>query len=65
VQALDINNGAEPEDGFVLATVLMIVLALWHAVLAIRRRRLPAVREPTLLPPGAVCLDLPEHLTRR
>jgi hypothetical protein len=64
-QALDINNGAEPKDGFVLATVPLIVLALWHAVLAIRRRRLPPVREPTLLPPGAVSLSLPEQSTHR
>jgi hypothetical protein len=65
VQALDINNGAEPKDGLVLATVLLVVLGLWHAVLAIRRRRLPGLREPTLLPPGAVSLGLPEHPTRR
>jgi len=56
VQALDINNGAEPKDGFVLTTLLLLALAVWHTALAIRRGRLDPPGQPTLLPPSAVYL---------
>lgn len=55
-RVLDINSGAMDERGFDLATILLLLLGLWHAALAIRRRRLGPPRPPTLLPPGAVPL---------
>ena len=63
-KVIDINNGADPEGGFVLATLLFLLLAVWHAALAIRRRRLDPAREPTLLPPSAVHLGRVEDRRR-
>jgi hypothetical protein len=55
-RVLDINSGAVDESGFQLATVVFLMLAFWHAGLAIRRGRRMLPGEPTLLPPGAVPL---------
>ena len=55
-EVVDLDNGADPEAGFMLATVLFLVLAIWHAVVAARRPQLGPPRPPTLLPPGAVPL---------
>jgi hypothetical protein len=58
-RVFDIDSGAEPRGGFELATLLLIALAFWHAVLAIRRRQPPPHGEATGLPPGAVPLGRP------
>lgn len=63
-KVLDINSGADPRGGFALATLLFLVLAFWHAALAIRRSRLDPPREPTLLPPSAVHLGRVEDRRR-
>ena len=61
---LDINSGADPRAGFALATLLLLVLAVWHTALAIRRGRFGPPGEPTLLPPGAVHLGRIEDRRR-
>lgn len=48
----DLGSGAAPRSGFELATVLFIVLAFWHAFLALRRARSGPHRPTTLLPPS-------------
>lgn len=55
-KVLDINSGAVDESGLQLSTVLFLLLAFWHAALAILRVRRGSPRQPTLLPPGAVPL---------
>jgi hypothetical protein len=55
-RVLDINSGAVDESGLQLSTALFLLLAFWHAALAIRRARFGPSRQPTLLPPSAVPL---------
>jgi hypothetical protein len=54
------SPGAEPRRGFGVALLLLVILAIWHAALAIRRGRL-SPRPLPKVPPGAVPLSRVEH----
>lgn len=64
-KVVDLDSGAEQKSGFELATCLFLVLAVWHAALAIRRGRLEPPRPATLLPPGARTWERAEPSNRR
>lgn len=64
-KVFDINSGAEQESGFVVVTCLFLVLAFWHALLAVRRRRLAPPRPVTVLPPGAHSWERADPENRR
>lgn len=52
-KVFDLDSGAEQESGFELATCMYLLLAVWHAALAIRRRRFEPPHRATVPPPGA------------